>query len=252
MSLIVRTFVGVQQLNDRSMTDDRRYSEDEVRRIFDEASAAQEEASGRLPAEGGMTLEELRRIGSEVGIRPEYVERAARTVDVHGDSGRRRVFGLPFGVGRTVQLHRRLSDQEWETLVVDLRATFDAKGELSDSGSFKQWTNGNLQALLEPVGDTHRLRLRTKKGSSQALMTVGGILGTVAVFSAVMAFFTAGSLGDALELGFIGAALMVAAGIQLPGWAAERERQMKAVAERALLLSSEPSRRGIPKSPEAG
>jgi len=31
-----------------------------------------------------------------------------------------------FGVGRTVDLERRLTDAEWDQLVVDLRETFDA------------------------------------------------------------------------------------------------------------------------------
>ncbi|NIW35021.1 MAG: hypothetical protein GWN32_00060, partial [Gemmatimonadetes bacterium] len=149
-----------------------------------------------------------------------------------------------------------LTDGEWEALVVDLRETFDAKGRLGGSGSFRQWTNGNLQALLEPVGDTHRLRLRTTKGSSRALMTTGGIMTVLAVISAVLTLVTAGSVESALELGFIGAALFAAGAVQLPAWAAERERQMEAVTSRAVLMAAaptpHPSQPGIPKSPEAG
>jgi hypothetical protein len=234
-----------------TMSDDRRYSEDEIRRIFDDASRAQEEEGTRLPAEGGMTLDELRRIGSEVGIRPEHVERAARSLDTPEESGRERLLGLPIGVGRSVELERRLTDEEWEALVIDLRQTFDAKGHLSASGSFRQWTNGNLQALLEPAGDTHRLRLRTTKGSSRALMTAGGIMGAVALIMAVLAFFAAGDLEGAMELGLISVVLMAGGALQLPGWAATRERQMEAVAERALLMSAE-SQPGIPKSPADG
>lgn len=199
-----------------------------------------------------MTLHELRRIGSEVGIRPEYVERAARSLDRGDEVGRRRVLGFPIGVGRSVELGRRLTDEEWEALVVDLRHTFDAKGRLSGSGSLRQWTNGNLQALLEPAGDTHRLRLRTTKGSSKALMTAGGIMGALAVIFAVLTFFAAGDLASAMELGLIAAVLMAAGALQLPGWAATRERQMEAVANRALLMSTGESQPGIPKSPTDG
>lgn len=222
------------------MIDDRRYSEEEVRRIFDEASMAQEEERGRLPAEGGMTLDELRRIGSEVGIRPEHVERAAHSLVTDPASGRRRVLGLPIGVGRTVELDRRLTDREWEALVVDLRETFDARGSVSGSGSFRQWTNGNLQALLEPVGDTQRLRLRTTKGSARALMTAGGVMAAVATISALVAVvFGAGDPASAMELGLIGAGLFGFGAVQLPVWASTRERQMEAVATRAALMTSE-------------
>lgn len=222
------------------MTDDRRYSEDEIRRIFDEASRVQEEERGRLPAEGGMTLEELRRIGAEVGIRPDNVERAARSLDTARNSARKRVLGLPIGVGRAVELDRRLTDAEWESLVVDLRDTFDARGSVGGSGSFRQWTNGNLQALLEPVGDTHRLRLRTTKGSARALMTAGSIMAAIAVTTAVVALvFGSGGAASSLELGLIGAGLFGFGAIQLPTWAAQRERQMEAVARRAVLMASE-------------
>lgn len=234
------------------MIDDRRYSEEEVRRIFDEASKAQEDDGSRLPAEGGMTLAELRRIGAEVGIRAEHVERAAHSLDVSPRGGRRRVLGLPIGVGKTVELPRRLTEEEWERLVVDLRETFDARGSLGGTGSFRQWTNGNLQALLEPTGEVHRLRLRTTKGSARTLMTAGSIMAVIAVVSALTALFGAGDPGSAMELGFIGAALIGVGAIQLPGWAAQRERQMEAVATRARLMAEEGSREGIPKSPEDG
>lgn len=222
------------------MTDDRRYTEDEVRRIFDEASSAEDDAGETVPArQGGMTLADLKRIGEDVGIAPRHVERAARSLEVRRRSGRRRMLGLPIGVGRTVELDRRLTDREWEALVVDLRETFDARGRLGGSGSFRQWTNGNLQALLEPVGDTDRLRLRTTKGSSRALLATGGIMTAAAVMIVLVTLI--GGAGDttaALELGVIGAGLFGIGAIQLPRWAAERERQMEEVATRALLMVS--------------
>ncbi len=62
-----------------------------------------------------------------------------------------------------------------------LRETFDARGRLKAEGSFRQWTNGNLQALLEPTSSGHRLRLSTRKGDVKALVAVGiGLLGAAA------------------------------------------------------------------------
>ena len=234
------------------MDDERRYTEEEVRRIFDEAARAQEEEGRRLPTEGGMTLAELRRIGSEVGIREQHVERAARSLDLDRGGDRRRVLGLPIGVGRTVELPRRLTEEEWETLVVHLRDTFDARGSVGGTGSFRQWTNGNLQALLEPAGEGHRLRLRTTKGSARALMTAGSIMAVIALVSGLVALFAGGDAASAMELGFIGAALLGVGAVQLPGWASTRERQMEAVAQRALLMAQQGSRGGIPKSQDPG
>src|SRR5256885_16741552 len=90
--------------------------------------------------------------------------------------------GLPIAVGRTVALQRKLTDDEWERLVVDLRETFDARGRLREEGSFKQWTNGNLQALLEPTPTGHQLRLRTMKGDAYAMMSSGFAVVALDVF----------------------------------------------------------------------
>lgn len=223
------------------MSEERRYSDEEVLRIFDEAARVRDEgldiARGRP---SGMTLAELKRIGGEVGIDSARIEGAARALDVRHDPGRRRLLGLPIGVGRTVSLPRRLTEQEWERLVVDLRGTFEARGAIDGSGSFRQWTNGNLQVLLEPDGDTHRLRLRTTRGLSRAFLVGGGTMTAVALLITLVAFVTgSGDLGAATQLAAIGLGLAALGAVPLPRWAAERERQMEDVAARAMLMASE-------------
>src|SRR5205814_7625184 len=137
---------------------DRRYSEDEVSVIFERAAEAQQAVRRSLPPGEGMTLADLQAIGREVGIPAELVDQAARSLEGQGRDATRLFLGLPLGVGRTVDLGRRLTDDEWERLVVDLRETFDARGSIRTDGTLKQWTNGNLQALLEPTAGGHRLR----------------------------------------------------------------------------------------------
>ena len=87
-------------------------------------------------------------------------------------------------MGRTVYLDRPVSDHEWDLLVVDLRETFNARGKLRQEGSFRQWTNGNLQVLLEPTDSGERLRLKTVKSGARASILMGGTaltLGAVAL-----------------------------------------------------------------------
>jgi hypothetical protein len=190
-----------------------------------------------------MTLPELQEIGREVGISAEAVARAAGLVDQVARPTSRRFLGLPIGVGKTIELGRTLSDAEWERLVVDLRETFDARGRVSSHGSFRQWTNGNLQALLEPGTTGHRLRLQTIKGSSRSLMLAG--LGTLGVAAATLIITVLGeSVGDAGSLGSIGSIAVVGLGlfgmgaIRLPSWASLRRRQMEAVISRLAQATS--------------
>jgi hypothetical protein len=218
---------------------ERRYSEDEVSTIFERATEAQQAVRRQLPAGGeGMTLAELRSIGKEVGIPAELVDQAARSVDTGGRDATRTFLGLPLGVGRTVELGRRLTDDEWERLVVDLRETFDARGVVRSEGSLKQWTNGNLQALLEPTASGHRLRLKTMMGAARGMMMIGmTMVGASAAI--VVAAAVSGNVSEALaQMGSLmvgGAAMFTMGAARLPRWANLRRRQMEGVAARLAL-----------------
>jgi len=215
---------------------ERRYNDKEIAAIF---RAATEEGPPSLPREvardEGLTLAELQAIGGEVGIPSDAVAQAARAVDVRLGAASRTLFGLPIGVARTVNLNRRLTDEEWERLVVQLREVFNARGRTRADGALRQWTNGNLQVLLEPTETGHRLRFGTVHGGARASIGAGiaalGVTAAVAISSAL-----GGTLGDAIP----GIALLFAAGIgmiasgalRLPRWARLRERQMEALAAR--------------------
>ena len=220
---------------------ERRYTEEEVEKIFERAAAAQQAAGRRqLPPGEGMTLSELRSIGSEVGLPAELVEQAALSLD-QGAESTRRFIGLPLGVGRTVELGRRMTEAEWEQLVVDLRDTFDARGSIRTDGSLRQWTNGNLQALLEPTATGHRLRLRSLLGVARAYMTMGlGMIGiTAATIIGGVATGAAFDPAAIVPLGAIGVALFGVGAGRVPGWAARRRRQFEAIAARLALASPE-------------
>ena len=148
----------------------------------------------------------------------------------------RMFLGLPIGVSRTVQLNRRLSDEEWERFVVQLREVFNARGRTRSDGALRQWTNGNLQVLLEPADTGHRLRFGTVHGAASASIAAGiATLGVAAVTAAVTAF--SGTLGEALYgIGFMalmGTGMIASGALRLPRWARLRSRQMEALAAQA-------------------
>jgi serine/threonine-protein kinase len=121
--------------------------------------------------------------------------------------------------------------------VVDLRETFAARGHVSAQGSFREWTNGNLQALLEPTTTGQRLRIRTVKGSAQSLILAGmAMAGAAVVMALVTVIPRGGSLGDALlgiaPLMTMAAGLLGVGALQLPSWARLRGRQMDDVLAR--------------------
>lgn len=216
---------------------ERRYTDDEVAEIFARASEKERDARTRLQPADGMTLVDLQKIGTEAGIAPELVAQAARSLDISPAPAPPVFLGLPLGAARTVRLERRLTDAEWEQLVVTLRETFDAKGVIRSEGSFRSWSNGNLQCLVEPDGPGQRIRFRTVRGGARSAMFTGlGLMGVGAVGSISSMLANAG--GDAasmLSIALAGAAMFAFGAIPLPRWAKLRQRQMDELAERLTL-----------------
>lgn len=215
---------------------ERRFSDREVAEIFERASQLPGPSVAQARQPDGMTLAQLQEIGREVGIAPEALALAARSVDFADRPTTRRFLGLPVGVGLTANLGRRLSDEEWQQLVVVLRETFDAKGVVRDEGPFRQWTNGNLQILIEPGPDGNQIRMRTLNENARLFVGMG--LGLVAL--GILAFgakLAAG--GDAsallsrfLPVDLIGSALALFGAVRIPGWARTRRAQMESVLAR--------------------
>ena len=187
---------------------DRRYDDKEIAAIFRAATEGPLSPQRQVPPEEGLTLADLQAIGREVGISPAAVAQAAQALDIRRETAARTFFGLPIGVARTVNLNRRLTDPEWERLVVQLREVFNARGATRSDGSLRQWTNGNLQVLLEPTAAGHRLRFRTLHGAARASIGAGlaalGVTATVVVATAI-----SGHLGDAIP----GIVLLLATGM---------------------------------------
>ena len=218
------------------MNSERRYTEDEVGKILDLATEAD---SARGPGAGGsmgLTLRELHEIGQEVGIPEEVITRAATSLDrpEPKPAATETFLGQTIGVGRTVDLPRPLTDQDWNRLVIDLRETFDAKGQIRDEGSFRQWTNSNLQALLEPTETGQRLRLRTVKGNARSSqgMGIAFMLGGVGMGIASAVWLTDPSMIP--MFGVMGAAFFFGSRLTVPPWARKRAQQFEDIIARLI------------------
>lgn len=216
------------------MANERRYGDDEVEEILDYASrgGGAVRGSGSVD-EHGLTLAELQEVGREVGLDPARIAEGASALDRRGAAvPARTMLGRPLSIGRTVELPRAPTDHEWEQLVAELRETFAVKGKVSSSGGLREWSIGNLHALVEPTPTGHRLRLRTLKGSALAVRAFGTFgLGFAALVGAIM---TAQGRWDDLVIPIVfavaGAAALLSPLLTLRPWARQREDQMEHIA----------------------
>lgn len=225
------------------------YSDEDVTRIFARASELEVDQGERDAASGGalvpaddssrgLTLAELQAIGVEAGISAAAIARAAHELSLGAPAPTvvQRWAGIPVAVGQSLRLDPRVSDDEWTRIVVRLRDTFDARGTLRDQGAFREWSNGNLQASLEPTDTGHLLRLRTRNGNASALLAMaGGLAGFASLLSLLgvvadrpKAFVIAAMIG-AIGVGMAGWQL-----VTLPRWASVRAQQFRDVLESVL------------------
>lgn len=213
---------------------DRQFTEDEAREVFARAAERQHAVgTGRA----GLSLDELRAIGAEAGLDPEFVEAAARSVALgEPERGRMSLGPLPRGVSRTALLPGPSTDALWQQVVADARRTFSAQGKVSGSGRIREWRNGNLRVSLEPAGDGTRLHLQTRRDDR---VQGTAILAVVAVCATVSLLFTL--IGGGFDLAgsaslLMGASLATLAsvgfGVGQRRWARERERQMDGLIQR--------------------
>lgn len=220
----------------------RRYGEEEVREIFSLATTSGTRDPSLPTESGGLTLDELQRIGQEAGIEPARVAQAAETLDARGKPAPvRRSFGLPIGVSRVVDLPRAPTDREWERLVSEFRTTFGTQGKTTITGGLRDWSHGNLHICVEPTEHGEQLRLSTLKEDAIVLNGLSVVLGGISVLLSAMVA-AAGKPEKALVplLMFGGMALFAFGAnlFRLPRWARERERQMETIAEHAVKLLS--------------
>jgi hypothetical protein len=222
---------------------ERRFSDAEVAQIFERATSGHALQATR--AAEGMTLAELQSIGKEVGIPAEQIARAALSLSASEAKPAQRFLGMTTGVGHTVHLARKLTDEEWERFIVEVRETFNARGTMTSQGSLKQWSNGNLQVLLEPTDAGHRVRFKTVKGDAPGTLGGGLVISAVAVIGEMSAVLTgaAHDVGLLASLGFLGAIGIGAAAttaLRLPRWVRTRKAQMEELGARVSAMALKP------------
>ncbi|HEY4219138.1 MAG TPA: hypothetical protein VGM67_18475 [Gemmatimonadaceae bacterium] len=211
---------------------ERRYTDDEIASIFRIASEGSPLPERSTSTDDALSLTDLQAIGRDVGISPDAVARAALAIDMRREPPRT-FLGFPIGVTRTVDLGRRMTDDEWERFVVQLRDVFDATGTVRSEGSLRQWRNGNLHVMLEPTTTGHRLRFRTLNARATASFSASSVTMVVAA-GFVVAGVISGRLPEtifpAVVIGVVSVAMFANAALRLPRWARLRGQQMEALA----------------------
>lgn len=206
-----------------------------------------------------MTLSQIQEIGVEAGIDPQLVARAAAGLETSAADAvpTLRHFGIPISVGRVVDLPARLTDEQWDRLVVRLRDLFRARGTVTHEGSLRSWSNGNLQVLLEPTREGYRLRMRSLSNSIRGRLTAGGIMLLMTVVLAGLAILGGGGVSEVLTIllliGGGGSALFGSGLFDSRRWIVTRDEQFREIGAMAWEMASQgAAERTLPEPPADG
>ncbi|MEP0548591.1 MAG: hypothetical protein ABJF88_16770 [Rhodothermales bacterium] len=177
------------------MSTGRRYTEHEIHALFERAAERQEQARrAEAASEGGLTLDELQRIGRETGIAPEHIAEAAVELAAAGPTRPAgKMLGMPVEVRRARAVAAPVTDEAWEQMVTDLRKTFKQPGVAGRVGRVREWattTEENRMPVRVSVtpedGGAHVTIEQSMRSSALGLTAASATFALVALLFGVL------------------------------------------------------------------
>jgi serine/threonine protein kinase len=166
----------------------------------------------RVPTQAdALSLGGVQQIAAEVGIPPDYVDRAARTIDRPSETPRRNAF---LGAPHVLQFQRvvdgEVPDSEYPELVEEIRNTLGVIGEIDTLSRSLTWRTGAKQGgrtvsvTVRPRAGRTRIRVQERVGELAGGL-FGGIMGGLGGGG--------GSVAIGVGIGAVGAPVAVVLGL---------------------------------------
>ncbi|MGH7461181.1 MAG: hypothetical protein ACREMA_09150 [Longimicrobiales bacterium] len=172
---------------------ERRYSDEELRRILAEATRLEQQSDRIASSQQGLTLGEIREIAHEVGIDPADVDRAAANLVASESS---EPAAAP-RIGFTRVLHeemviaRPLTDREIQLIGSQLQRVLGHRGTLNYSPEWVEWRDHKQRLYIAIVRGRDKTRGRVIADQSGELIGGSVVIGSVGLLG-VPALFEAG------------------------------------------------------------
>ncbi|HKK25015.1 MAG TPA: hypothetical protein VJ941_05270, partial [Gracilimonas sp.] len=112
----------------------------------------------------GLSLDELRQIGSEVGIDPKQIERAVEEIEMDSSKSEASFWGGPFYYSSQVLVDGEISVSQWEQMLFSIRGFFQSKGTVTTRESVFEWSS--------PWGTTNSAQVTALKDKGKTKLSV--------------------------------------------------------------------------------
>lgn len=192
----------------------------------------------------GLTLEEIKRLASEVGLESTHIEAAAGELDNAPQTGLRRLLRNPPAVELVREVPGVVGPEEWQAMVAELRKTFGGAGQSSEIAGGYDWTGGDKSYeggfTASPTSHGTRLRLFVDHSTLDVLgwlMAVPVALFITAGTGTTLHRAGLGLAEKGLLLGALALALVVMGRWLLARWLDRDRRRLPRVMDRLESLA---------------
>lgn len=178
--------------NRPSSSDDRRFTDREMKLIFERAG----EADVAAQSEQGYSLAEMEEIARQVGLNPAAIAKAASTIRAPESS--HPVLGAPVRFRASRTLPGKLTEDDIASVALHVREETGVHGELRNVPGGVEWRARTAMGLFvvdfTTRGDGTRVDLTVARGD-EAVLTAMGAGAAGATVGAIAAYFIANALG---------------------------------------------------------
>jgi hypothetical protein len=192
---------------------DRRYSDDELRRIFAAAARADVRSQRAEHPVDGYTIADLREIAAEVGIDPAAIEEAAANLVASDDADRtvrRSLFDRV--IHEEITIARALSDTEMRAVVIQAETVIGRVGTLREAGDWVEWRDPKDRFYVGLARGRSQTRIRVIGDFTAEMVNAAAGIGLVGTLTASMV------AGSATAAGLVAGGLSIATVPVLIAW----------------------------------
>lgn len=162
------------------MMTERRYSDEEFALILRRAASMGAREQTARGGREGLTLDELKAIASEVGLDPEAVAQAARSLPTAREGHLARLFGGPAYFEVEFEVERVITPEDTARTVAAIRRVLRSQGASQWTGGGMEWTSTTTPTQVSvdivPRGDRTRVFILADRGGMVVVSAATSLL----------------------------------------------------------------------------
>jgi hypothetical protein len=163
--------------------DETVYGDEELALILHKAAELARLSKAERDSSSGLSLEEIKTVGAEVGLDPSLIERAARLIPQGPESRLERLIGGPLQHRRDVRVRTTLTAEKAAHLLATVRGIVEVQGEGQSDASGMSWHSkgGAVHTSVTANAETGgiRVRVRVDRRGMSFLTAFSSVVATV-------------------------------------------------------------------------